>query len=104
MTYVPSQPALKQRTNKSAQPNELPRPALKDTALYRVPIWAFDRIARRFIRKAPSFEEAEEEEEEEEVSTNSSGADDFEVLDDVKTTAQNGNGRAVRRKKNGRGR
>ena len=36
---------------------------------------------------------------EEEEAASSSGAEDFEVLEKVKTTAQNGNGKAIRRKK-----
>jgi hypothetical protein len=34
-----------------------------------------------------------------EAASSSSGADDFEVLEKVKTTAQNGNGKAVKRNK-----
>ena len=85
------------------QPNELPKPTIKDTALYRVPIWAFNRTAGRLLNKSLAKEDSDEEIEEEEVASSSSGADDFEVLEKVKTTAQNGNGKAVRRnKKNGR--
>ncbi|TVY59655.1 putative J domain-containing protein [Lachnellula suecica] len=85
-------------------PNELAPPTLKDTALYRVPIWAFDRLAGKFLRKAPSFTE-EDEEEEEVASSSSSRRDDFEVLEKVKTTAQNGNGKTSKKsKKSARGR
>jgi hypothetical protein len=50
--------------------------------------------------------EVEEDiQDEEEGNSNSSDADDFEVLENVKTTAHNGNGKAVRRnKKSARGR
>lgn len=59
----------------------------------------------RFLNKAEVEDEAEEGEGGEEVASSSSGADDFEVLEKVKTTAQNGNGKAVRRsKKSARGR
>lgn len=80
-------------------------PTIKDTALYRVPIWAFDRVTSRFLRKAPTFTE-DEEEEEETPESSSSGADDFEVLEKVKTTAQNGTGKSnnKRSKKSARGR
>jgi len=68
-----------------------------------VPVWAFNHTAGRFLSK-PSAEE-DVEVEEEEVGSSSSGADDFEVLEKVKTTAQNGNGKAVKRnKKSSRGR
>jgi hypothetical protein len=87
----------------TSQPNELPQPTIKDTALYRVPIWAFNRTAGRFL-STPSAEH-DVEVEEEEAASSSSGADDFEVLEKVKTTAQNGNGKAVKRnKKSSRGR
>lgn len=47
----------------------------------------------------------EESKEEEEVTSSSSGADDFEVLEKIKTTAQIENGKAVKRnKKSVRGR
>jgi hypothetical protein len=49
----------------------------------------------------------EEDEDEEGIDTppsSSSGAEDFEVLEKVNTTAQNGTGKAVRRKKSARGR
>jgi hypothetical protein len=84
------------------QLNEFPQPTIKDTALFRVPIWAYNRVASRFLNRPEVEEEVQEEEE---GSSNSSGADDFEVLGKVKTTAQNGNGKAVRRnKKSARGR
>jgi hypothetical protein len=84
------------------QPKELLQPTLKDTALYRVPIWAYKRIAGRVLKK--SSEEEESDIEEDEVPSSSSGAEDFEVLEKVKTTAPNGNGKAVKRKKSNRGR
>ena len=59
------------------------------------------------MNKEPIEEDEEEGEEEEGVNTpsSSSGADDFEVLEKVKTTAPNGSGKAVRRnKKSARGR
>lgn len=76
--------------------NEFPQPTIKDTALIRLPLWAYSRLVSRLLNK-PELE-VEEEIEEEEDNT-SSGADDFEVLEKVKTTAQNGNGKAVRRNK-----
>lgn len=78
---------------------------MKDTALVRVPLWAIEKITSRFIRKPPTFVNDDEEEEEEVVESSSSGADDFEVLEQVKTTAQNGTGKATKRnKKSARGR
>jgi hypothetical protein len=75
---------------------------LKDTALYRVPVWAYNSIASRFLKNPPSEEESEIEEDE--VPSSSSETEDFEVLEKVKTTAPNGNGKAVKRKKIKRGR
>ncbi|PMD19794.1 DnaJ domain or J-domain-containing protein [Hyaloscypha hepaticicola] len=83
-------------------PNELPQPTIKDTALYRIPIWAYNRLTGRFVKPSPSDQESDISEEE--VPDSSSGADDFEVLEKVKTSAQNGSGKAVRRKKSTRGR
>ncbi|QSZ31252.1 hypothetical protein DSL72_000815 [Monilinia vaccinii-corymbosi] len=80
--------------------NEFPAPTVKDTALFRLPIFAFNKTIGRVLNKAPVEEEYEEIQED---ASNSSGAEDFEVLDKVKTTATNGNGKATRRnKKNGR--
>jgi len=82
-------------------PNELPQPTVRDTALYRLPIWAYDRLTSRFLNKPSSEDESDIEEDE--IPSSSSGAEDFEVLEKVKTTAPNGNGKAVKRKKNNRG-
>lgn len=79
------------------QPNELPQPTIKDTALYRMPIWAFTRTVGRLLNKAQAEEDLEEEEGD--VTSSNSGADDFEVLEKVRTTEPNGNGKAVRRNK-----
>jgi hypothetical protein len=52
------------------------------------------------LNKPTKEQESEEVEEEEAASlSSSSGADDFEVLEKVKTTATNGNGKATRRNK-----
>lgn len=72
---------------------------MRETALFRLPIFAFNKTIGRVLNKTPVEEEYEEVEE----ASSSSGADDFEVLEKVKTTAINGNGKATRRnKKNGR--
>jgi hypothetical protein len=85
------------------QPNELPQPTIRDTALYRVPIWIYNRAAGRLSKKGSTEEESDIEDDE--PASSSSGADDFEVLEKVKTGAQNENGKAVRRnKKSARGR
>jgi hypothetical protein len=74
---------------------------MKDTALYRVPVWAYNRLTGKFLKKPAS--DAESDISEEEVPSSSSGAEDFEVLEKVKTTAQNGTGKAIKRKKSNRG-
>ncbi|KAH7363858.1 hypothetical protein BKA65DRAFT_123893 [Rhexocercosporidium sp. MPI-PUGE-AT-0058] len=83
-------------------PNELAQPTIKDTALVRVPIWIINKATSRFLSK-PSAD-SESDMEEDEAPSSSSGAEDFEVLEKVKTTAPNGNGKAVRRKKSTKGR
>ena len=90
-------------TNKS-QPKVVPRPGVKDTALYRIPIWAIRTVSNRVLGRTTVDSEYEGEEETEERPSSSSGADDFEVLEKVKTTAQNGNGKVIKRKKSARGR
>lgn len=78
------------------------KPTFKDTALYRFPVWAFDKAAGRFLAK-PSTEN--EDAEEEEVASSSDDVAEYEVLEKAKTSAQNGNGKAVKRsKKSARGR
>lgn len=73
---------------------------MRQTALFRLPIFVFNKTINRVLNKAPVGEEYEEIEE---VASNSSSTDDFEVLEKVKTTATNGNGKATKRsKKNGR--
>ena len=84
------------------QPNELHRPTIKDTALYRVPIWAYTHVAGRFLKKSSSDEEDSDIEGEDTPPSSTSGADDFEVLEKVKTSSQNGSGKVVKRKKSGR--
>jgi hypothetical protein len=57
------------------------------------------------LNKASAEEEDDEEEDGVDTPSSSSGADDFEVLEKVRTTAPNGTGKAVRRnKKSARGR
>jgi len=86
------------------KPNELARPTIKDTALCRVPVWAFNITVGRVFGKKQTVEFDSDIEEEELAEGSSSGADDFEVLEKGKTTAQNGNGKALRRKKSSKGR
>ncbi|KAG8165122.1 hypothetical protein KVR01_005397 [Diaporthe batatas] len=77
-------------------PNEIPKPTIRDTALVRMPIWFYGRTAGRFLSKSQDGDEEYEEVEEEVVSAetdSSSGAggkrtpstgsvdDDFELLD-----------------------
>ena len=102
--FVLSQTCPQTETN-SSQPSELAQPTFKDTALYRVPIWAFNRTAGRFLNKASTEEDEDEADAGVDTPSSSSGADDFEVLEKVKATAPNGMGKAVRRnKKSTRGR
>lgn len=83
------------------QPNETPKPTVWDTAAVKLPIWAFNASVGRFLNKAPVNEE-DVEVEEEVTASSSSGADDFEVLEKVKTTARNGDGKSIKRKKSSR--
>jgi len=87
-------------------PDELPAPTIRDTALYRIPLWAYGQTAGRFLRKPNAeYEDISDAEMEVEEVAGDNDAEDFEVLEQVKTSAQNGNGKAVRRnKKNIRGR
>ena len=67
-------------------------------------MWAINRTVGRVLGKAP-VEEEQDEEDEVTPSDSSSGAEDFEVLEKVKSTAPNGNGKANKRnKKASRGR
>ncbi len=88
----------------NSQPNELLQPTIKDTALYRVPLWAYNSVAGRFLNKAEPTEEDEDFDEAQNTPSSSSGAEDFEVLEKVKTSSQTENGKAIRRKKSNRGR
>lgn len=84
------------------QPNEIPKPTIRDTALVRMPIWFYGRTAGRFLNKNQDGDDDEYEEIEEEATDfkevsaetdSSSGAggkrtpstgsvdDDFELLD-----------------------
>ncbi|KAI9053277.1 hypothetical protein LZ554_002242 [Drepanopeziza brunnea f. sp. 'monogermtubi'] len=83
-------------------PNELAQPTIRDTALFRIPLWIMHKATSRFLGKPE--EELESDIEDEEGPSNSSGADDYEVLEKNKTTAPNGSGKAVRRKKSAKGR
>jgi hypothetical protein len=82
------------------QPNELEKPTIKDTALYRLPIWTLNRVMGRFTSKPANDEDEDSFDEGKATPTSShSGTEDFEVLEKVKTTAQNGNEAVLRRKK-----
>ncbi|PBP24553.1 DnaJ domain protein [Diplocarpon rosae] len=78
-------------------PNELAQPTIRDTALVRLPLWIVLKATSR-LRSQPT-DDLESDIEDEDTPSGSSGADDFEVLDKVKTTAPNGNGNVVKRKK-----
>ncbi|KAH8602730.1 hypothetical protein B0O99DRAFT_499481 [Bisporella sp. PMI_857] len=84
-------------------PSVVPRPTIKDTALYRIPVWAYHRATNRSFKKA-AVDENYIDEEVEDTPSSSSSADDFEVLEKVKTTAENGSGKTIRRKKSAKGR
>lgn len=86
------------------QINELPAPTIKDTALYRLPLWTVGRLTG-LLRKKTDGAQSDDEFDEQVDAGSSEEAEDFEVLEKVKTSSQNGNGKAVKRgKKNGRGR
>ncbi|KAI9641008.1 hypothetical protein NHQ30_010435 [Ciborinia camelliae] len=76
--------------------DELPTPTMRDTALFRLPLFAFNKTIGRVLSKTPIEEEYEEVEE---AGSSNSDADDFEVLEKSKTPATNGNGKATRRNK-----
>ncbi|CAL3961919.1 unnamed protein product [Diplocarpon coronariae] len=78
-------------------PNELAQPTIRDTALVRLPLWMVLKATSRFRSQAADDLDADIEDED--APSGSSDADDFEVLEKVKTTAPNGNGKVVKRKK-----
>ncbi|RDW64182.1 putative endoplasmic reticulum located J-protein ERJ5 [Coleophoma crateriformis] len=80
-------------------PNELPQPSIKDTALVRFPVWVFNQSAGRFLNKAPA-EDASSEEGGEATPSSSDAEEDFEVLEKVKTSSYNG--KSLKKKKSGR--
>ncbi|KAG9248322.1 hypothetical protein BJ878DRAFT_532002 [Calycina marina] len=82
-------------------PKVVPRPGLTDTALVRLPRWAVRTAYNRIFNRGAEAD-IEEFLEEEDRPSSSSGADDFEVLEKVKTTAPNGNDKVVKRKKSAR--
>jgi hypothetical protein len=84
---------------------------MKDTALYRIPTWLYNRSIGRFLNKTPNAEEPEDEgdddteaELEAEVDKSSQETEGYEMLEKVRTVASNGNGKTVKRKKSARGR
>jgi hypothetical protein len=84
---------------------------LKDTALYRVPIWAYNLTVGRLLHKSKDAKyddtSSDDDEPAAEADLGGEDAEDFEVLDKVKTTSPNGagNGKTVKRnKKSARGR
>lgn len=105
--------------NHHAQPNELARPTIRDTALVRLPVWAYGATVGRVL--GPKRADDDDEEFEEEVDDDSSepgkavatpstdsAAEDFEMLDrstdslgQAKTTgsqAQGGRSKGNKRK------
>lgn len=85
--------------------NELPPPTIKDTALFRAPVWAYNKTVGRLLNKAPVEEEEFDDEVEAGDAPSTDEADDFEILEKVKTTAQNGSSKAAKKsKKSVRGR
>jgi hypothetical protein len=107
------------------QPNEIPKPTLKDTALGQVPLWVYNITIGRILHKAQTSQDPSDhlddphDSEDDEDDTEQAAADadptvdanddaeDFEVLEKVKTTAPNGviTGKAVKRnKKSAKGR
>ncbi|KAH0499464.1 hypothetical protein TgHK011_006661 [Trichoderma gracile] len=68
-------------------PNELLQPTFKDTAVVRVPVWAFRSTVGRFLPKGAAQAETEETHEEDSDAaqntppSSESAGDDFEILD-----------------------
>lgn len=69
----------------------------------RIPLWAYNKTVGRFLPQKAVDGEGEYQDDEVPVSSSSSGADDFEVLEKTKTTAENGDN-VLRRKKSAKGR
>ncbi|ORY60262.1 uncharacterized protein BCR38DRAFT_444435 [Pseudomassariella vexata] len=76
-------------------PNELPQPTIRDTALYRLPIWAYQRTMARVLGKHVDGNESLEKEFEDGLTDDDSdapqrtpstdSAEDFELLDTTKS-------------------
>ena len=58
----------------------------------------------RILRKPSATNEPESDMSEDEPASSSSSADDFEALEKIKPTVQNGNGKTVKRKKSAKDR
>jgi hypothetical protein len=69
----------------------------------RIPLWAYNKTVGRLLPQKAVDGEGEYQDDEVPVSSSSSGADDFEVLEKTKTTAENGDN-VLRRKKSAKGR
>ena len=65
-------------------------------------MWAYNKSVGRFLPQK-ALEDGDYQDDENPVSSSSSGADDFEVLEKTKTTAENGDN-VLRRKKSAKGR
>jgi hypothetical protein len=93
-------------------PNELLAPTIRDTALYRMPIWAYNR-ALGLVNKSPKVEEdtsSDDEVHDVEPEASSSAvagkdssteAEDYELLEKSQTV---GNGKKAAKRKGGNGR
>lgn len=82
------------------QPNEIAPPTIKDTALVRLPGWALNSVLGRFSKKkAAEDDESDFDDEDGAATPCTSSTEEFEVLEKEKTTAPNGTGKVIRRKK-----
>ncbi|KAI9744053.1 MAG: hypothetical protein M1818_002205 [Claussenomyces sp. TS43310] len=93
-------------------PDEVPPPTIKSTALYRIPVWLYmTTVGRRFLNKEPAADEDADDEDPAEaeadqeihesakVAAADDDADDFELLEKVKTSSQNGTGKTARNRR-----
>ena len=70
------------------QPNEIPKPTIKDTAIFRTPLFLYDQTIGRVVpRKATNEEELDivvdedDSDEPQRTPSTDSAGEDFEILD-----------------------
>ncbi|KAI1002515.1 hypothetical protein K3495_g5682 [Podosphaera aphanis] len=80
-------------------PDELVKPTMRDTALFRLPFWIYNSISDRVLRSMPPISSDDFEVKDEASAANSSSSENFEVLEKVQKTAPNGTSRTASKKK-----